>query len=110
MDLDPKTQNSIPKQAGDQMKYAVLFGKTATGYSAHVPDLPGCVAAGSTLAETAALMREAILMHLARMREDGEPVPEPRTIAEYIVGPDPRPPRHTPAALITLLFWRLRLS
>jgi predicted RNase H-like HicB family nuclease len=67
------------------MKYAVLFEKTLTGYSAHVPDLPGCVAAAATLAETAALMREAIRMHVAGMREDGEPVPEPRTIAEYIV-------------------------
>ena len=39
------------------MKYAVLFEKTNTGYSAHVPDLPGCVAAGPTFGETAELMR-----------------------------------------------------
>jgi predicted RNase H-like HicB family nuclease len=67
------------------MKYAVLFEKTETGYSAYVPDLPGCVAAGATFEETADLMRKAIRMHLAGMREDGDPVPEPRTIAEYIV-------------------------
>jgi predicted RNase H-like HicB family nuclease len=67
------------------MKYAVLFAQTNTGYSAHIPDLPGCVAAGSTLAETADLIRGAIRLHLAGMREDGEPIPEPRTIAEYIV-------------------------
>jgi predicted RNase H-like HicB family nuclease len=30
-------------------------------------------------------MREAIRMHLAGMREDGEPIPQPQTIAEYIV-------------------------
>jgi predicted RNase H-like HicB family nuclease len=67
------------------MKYAVLFEKTETGYSAYVPDLPGCVAAGATLQETAGLMRKAIQMHLAGMREDGDPIPEPTTIAEYIV-------------------------
>lgn len=67
------------------MKYAVLFEKTGTGYSANVPDLPGCVAAGDTMEETAELMRRAIQMHLAGMREDGEPIPEPKTIAEYIV-------------------------
>ena len=39
------------------MKYAVLFEPTATGYSAHVPDLPGCVAAAATLEETAELIR-----------------------------------------------------
>jgi predicted RNase H-like HicB family nuclease len=33
-------------------KYTVLFEPTATGYSAHGPGLPGCVAAGFTLAET----------------------------------------------------------
>ena len=42
-------------------KYTVFFGQTATGYSAHVPDLPGCVAAGATLEETRQLIREAIL-------------------------------------------------
>jgi predicted RNase H-like HicB family nuclease len=59
------------------------------GYSAHVPDLPGCVAAGATMKETAGLMRKVIQMHLAGMREDGDPVPEPSTIAEYITAAPP---------------------
>ena len=67
------------------MRYAVLFEKTATGYSAHVPDLPGCVAAGSTLEEATELIRGAIRMHLAGLAADGETIPEPKTIAEYIV-------------------------
>jgi predicted RNase H-like HicB family nuclease len=67
------------------MRYAVLFEKTETGYSAHVPDLPGCVAAGATLEETTDLIRGAVRMHLAGMVEDGERIPEPKTIAEYIV-------------------------
>jgi predicted RNase H-like HicB family nuclease len=64
---------------------AVLFAQTKTGYSTDIRDLPGCVPAGSTLAETTELIRQAIRLHLAGMREDGEPIPEPRTIAEYIV-------------------------
>jgi len=67
------------------MKYAVLFEQTETGFSAHVPDLPGCVAAGLTLAETTDLIRRAISLHVTGMREDAEPIPEARTIAEYIV-------------------------
>jgi predicted RNase H-like HicB family nuclease len=67
------------------MRYAVLFEKTDTGYSANVPDLPGCVAAGATLEATTELIRGAIRMHLAGMTEDGEAIPEPKTIAEYIV-------------------------
>jgi len=68
------------------MSYAVLFEKTDTGYSAaHWPDLPGCLAARSTLEETADLIRGAMRMHLAGIAEDGEAIPEPKTIAEYIV-------------------------
>lgn len=66
------------------MKYAVVYEKTSTGYSAYVPDLPGCVAAGSTIEETAQLMRGAIKLHLKAMREDGDPLPEPTTHVEYI--------------------------
>ena len=67
------------------MSDAVLFEKTETGYSGYVPDLPGCVAAGATLEEATELIRGAIRMHLAGMAEDGEAIPEPKTIAEYVV-------------------------
>ncbi|HEY6348298.1 MAG TPA: type II toxin-antitoxin system HicB family antitoxin, partial [Candidatus Angelobacter sp.] len=46
------------------MKYFVLYAPTEHGYSAHVPDLPGCVAAAATLQETRQLMKEAIEFHL----------------------------------------------
>ncbi len=67
------------------MRYAVLFEETGTGYSTHVRDLPGCVAAGSTLEETTELIRGAIRMHLAGITEDGQAIPKPKTIAEYNV-------------------------
>ena len=66
------------------MKYAVVYEKTATGYSAYVPDLPGCVAAGGTLDETADLIRSGIEMHLNAMREDGDAIPEPTTHVDYV--------------------------
>ena len=58
-------------------KYTVFIEPTATGYSAHVPDLPGCVAAAATLAETRQLIREAIEFHIEGMRLNGDAVPEP---------------------------------
>jgi len=61
----------------ENTQYAVMFGRTATGWSAHAPDLPGCIAAGSTFEETEELIRGAIEMHLETMREDGDPIPEP---------------------------------
>jgi predicted RNase H-like HicB family nuclease len=65
-------------------KYTVFFEPTATGYSAYVPDLPGCVAAAATLEETRQLVREAIEFHIEGMRMDGEAVPEPTPHVEQI--------------------------
>ena len=67
------------------MRFAIVIEKAEGNYSAYVPDLPGCVAAGVSLAETTELIRGAIRLHLAGLAEDGEPIPEPKTIAEYIV-------------------------
>ncbi|HUP03412.1 MAG TPA: type II toxin-antitoxin system HicB family antitoxin [Bryobacteraceae bacterium] len=61
-------------------RYPILIAPTRTGFSAHVPDLPGCIAAGKTVAETKRLMGKAIEMHLAAMREDGEEIPEPSQV------------------------------
>ena len=66
------------------MKYAVIYEKTNTGYSAYPPDLPGCIATGRTLELTRRRMERAIEMHLDAMRADGDPIPKPTTSAEYV--------------------------
>ena len=63
-------------------EYLVVYEKTATGYSAYVPDLPGCITTGTTLPDTKKHMEEAIRGHLATMREFGDPIPQPSTIGE----------------------------
>ncbi len=65
-------------------QYAVVLEKTGNGWSAYVPDLDGCIAAGDTEAETLKLIREAIALHLRGMREDGDPIPEPTTLVDYV--------------------------
>jgi predicted RNase H-like HicB family nuclease len=65
------------------MRYAILLEPTTTGFSAHVPDLPGCVAAGESREETLDLIREAIKFHLEGMRLHGEPIPRPASTCEY---------------------------
>jgi predicted RNase H-like HicB family nuclease len=67
-----------------QTKYLIVIEKTANNLSAFSPDLPGCVATGVTQSEVEERMRDAIRMHLDGMREDGLPIPEPSSIAEYI--------------------------
>ena len=66
------------------MRYAVVIEKTAGNYSAYVPDLPGCVATGSTFEEAAKQIREAIALHLDGLREDGAPVPPASSHVEYV--------------------------
>ena len=66
------------------MKYAVVFEKSATGYGAYVPDLPGCVTVGDSLEEAEQNIREAIEGHLEVMRDHGELVPEPTTTVQEI--------------------------
>lgn len=69
------------------MKYLIIYERTSTGYSAYAPDLPGCIAAGSSFAETAELMRGAVEMHLEAMRADGDTMPESTTLADSLEAP-----------------------
>ena len=64
-------------------RYTVVIEKGPRNYSAYVPDLPGCVAAGETRDEVRQLMRQAIELHLRGMIEDGEPIPEASAIEAY---------------------------
>lgn len=64
--------------------YAAIFEKTRTGYGAHIPDLPGCVAGGRTLRHARRLLSSAIAIHLEGMREDGDVIPEATTVVEHI--------------------------
>ena len=65
-------------------KFAILIEPTTTGYSASVPDLPGCIAAGETHEETVELIREAIPFHLDGMKQRGERMPTSLSILEYV--------------------------
>ncbi len=58
------------------LNYTVILERSRTGYGAYAPDLPGCIAVGSTREETVASMREAMEFHLESMIEDGDEIPE----------------------------------
>ena len=66
------------------MRFAIVIEQAENNLSAYAPDLPGCVATGSTIEEVEARMREAIEFHLDGLREDGFPVPRPSSRVEYI--------------------------
>ena len=66
------------------MRYAVVIEKANGNYSAYVPDLPGCVATGESVADAERSIRDAIKLHIEGLREDHLPIPEPSARAEYI--------------------------
>ena len=61
------------------MKYAVVIEKGPNSDGAHMPDLPGCVAAGNTRDEVYTLIREAIQMYTQTLEEEELPIPEPQS-------------------------------
>jgi predicted RNase H-like HicB family nuclease len=65
-------------------EYTVIYEWGRRNWSAYVPDLPGCIATGKTLDEVKQVMREAIAFHIEGLREEGLPIPEPTTLAEYV--------------------------
>lgn len=66
------------------MRYAVVIEKAENNYAAYVPDLPGCVATGASVAEVEKEIRDAIRFHIDGLKEDGQPIPAPSSIAEYV--------------------------
>lgn len=66
------------------MRYAIVIQKSENNYGAWVPDLPGCVATAKTVAQVQKRIQEAIGMHLAGMREDGDPIPPPTAQVDYV--------------------------
>lgn len=65
-------------------RYAIVIEDAGTNLAAFVPDLPGCVATGNSVAEVERMIREAIEIHLEGMVEDGLPIPEPSVRVEYV--------------------------
>lgn len=66
------------------MRFAVVIEKAGAGYSAYVPDLPGCVATGPTVKDVEREIREAIRFHIDGLKEDGHAIPAPTSIADYV--------------------------
>ncbi len=66
------------------MRYAVVIERAEGNLSAYVPDLPGCVATGQTVAEVTREIRDAIEFHLEGMRADGASIPPPSAVSEYV--------------------------
>ena len=66
------------------MRYAVVIEKAGRGYSGYVPDLPGCIAAGESVASVKRELETAIPFHLEGLRAGGEVVPLPESAVDWV--------------------------
>jgi predicted RNase H-like HicB family nuclease len=65
-------------------QYVIVIDDAGSNYSAHAPDVPGCVATGRTVEETVDNMREALVFHFDGLRAEGLSVPPPSTRAAVV--------------------------
>ncbi len=65
-------------------RFLVVIEKANGNFSAYSPDLPGCIATGSTREETEKNIHEAIELHVNGLLEDNLPIPESTSFAEYV--------------------------
>ena len=66
------------------VKFGIVIEKGEHNYSAYVPDLPGCIAAGATVEDTKERIKEAVQLHLEGLREDGDRIPIPITVCDSV--------------------------
>ena len=66
------------------MRYMVVVERVERSWGAHAPDLPGCVAVGESREEVLRLIREAIEVHIAALKQDGLSVPAPSSESEFV--------------------------
>ncbi len=74
----------------DDSQYLIIIEKSEGSFSAYAPDLPGCVASGESVEEVRELMGQAIRMHIEALKEDGDVIPQPSSLADYVAASDPR--------------------
>ncbi|MCC6493411.1 MAG: type II toxin-antitoxin system HicB family antitoxin [Pirellulales bacterium] len=70
------------------MRYLVVIRRTGTGYSVDVPDLPGCIATGTTVEHARQMIADAIEMHVELMACSGQAAPKPSSSYEFAVDED----------------------
>jgi len=65
-------------------EFTIVIEDASTNFAAYAPDVPGCIATGSTIEEVTTTLRDAIDEHLEILREMGEEIPVPHSRAGVI--------------------------
>lgn len=67
------------------MKYLIIIEKSENGYGAYAPDFEGVGVVGDTKEEVLDLIKDAISMHVADLKEQGVSIPQPHNEGELVL-------------------------
>ena len=81
-----------------------------SGYGISFPDFPGCVSVGDTVDDAVGHGCEALAFHVEGLRDDGESVPQPRSIEEIKRDPDLADWRRGADIVSCHFFWKRFLA
>jgi len=70
------------------MRFVAFLHTDGDGWGISFPDFPGCVSDGASEDEALTRGEEALAFHVEGMREDGETLPEPRSVAAIMADPE----------------------
>jgi predicted RNase H-like HicB family nuclease len=71
------------------MRYVAFIHKEPGSlYGVSFPDLPGCISAGETADRAVHNAVEALAGHVAAMKADGDPMPDPRALDDILADDD----------------------
>lgn len=66
---------------------AIIHQESGSDFGVSFPDFPGCITAGSTLAEAQSLAIDALALHIRGLLADGTAVPVPSSLAAVMEDP-----------------------
>lgn len=67
-----------------KVKFLVIIEKGENNYSAYSPDVPGCGATGESVESTLEHIREALEFHFEGILQNGDEIPEPKSLSYYL--------------------------
>ena len=70
------------------MRYVSFIHRDDAGYGVSFPDFPGCVSVGDTVDDAVRRGCEALAFHIEGLRDDGDPIPPPRSIDAIKADPE----------------------
>jgi predicted RNase H-like HicB family nuclease len=83
-------------------KFLIIIEKGENNYSAYSPDVPECAATGESVESTLQHIRNALEFHFEGMLQNGDEIPEPKSLSYYLQ----KPTKSQARTFLHILTWK----